>query len=308
MILIGLSAGPSDLDQRAIIDALLKSNREELAYTIIWNIRLPRVAVSFLTGASLGLAGVLIQLSSRSTFGDPNLFGIGGGGSIFLAAITAGIVTVGQFAGFAGCVASSLVVALLLAKLIASKDLSPVKLTIMGIAVGALTVSVSTSVISHGEVFPTQVMGLIGGSFSGSNWETFRYLLPTVVICFGISAIMTRKFYPIMLGDTLSRSLGVDPIRTRYLAMGTVGILTGASVYSGGLIGFVGLVSPHITRRILSNNPLHLLIGSSMVGAVITLGSDQLSRLLFAPAELPVGMVTTILGAPMMIYLALKIK
>ena len=87
-----------------------------------------------------------------------------------------------------------------------------------------------------------------------------------------------------------------------------VGILTGASVYSGGLIGFVGLVSPHITRRALSNNPSHLIIGSSMVGAIMTLGSDQLSRLLFAPTELPVGMVTTILGAPMMIYLALKMK
>ena len=181
LFLIGLSAGPSDLDQKEIINALLKLDREEFADTIVWNIRLPRIAVSFLTGASLGLAGVLIQLSSRSTFGDPNLFGIGGGGAIFLALVTAGMVTTGHFASFAGCVITSLVVALILAKLIASKDLSPVKLTIMGIAVGALTVSVSTSIISHGEVFPTQVMGLIGGSFTASTWETFRYLLPTVV-------------------------------------------------------------------------------------------------------------------------------
>ena len=119
---------------------------------------------------------------------------------------------------------------------------------------------------------------------------------------------MSKKFYPIMLGDTVSRSLGVNAIRTRTIAMTIVGILTGTAVYAGGLIAFVGLISPHITRRLLSNSPLHLVIGSTILGAIATLGSDQLARLLFAPTELPVGMMTTIVGAPLMIYLALKMK
>ena len=90
--------------------------------------------------------------------------------------------------------------------------------------------------------------------------------------------------------------------------MTIVGILTGTAVYAGGLIAFVGLIAPHITRRLLSNSPLHLVIGSTTLGAIATLGSDQLARLLFAPTELPVGMMTTIVGAPLMIYLALKMK
>ena len=125
------------------------SDQSGSSRTIVWSIRIPRIVVSMVVGASLGLAGVLIQSSTRSTFGDPNLFGVGGGAVIFLAASAAGIVVAGEFGIFLGCVISSLVVGLVLSVLVSSKDLSPVKLAIMGIAVGALTVSVGTSVISH---------------------------------------------------------------------------------------------------------------------------------------------------------------
>jgi iron complex transport system permease protein len=260
------------------------------------------------TGACLGLAGVLIQLSTRSTFGDPNLFGIGGGATIFIGAAMAGVMAIGPLGIFSGSIAASTIVALLLSKLVSSKDLSPIKLAIIGIAIGALTVSVGTSVISHGRVFPTQVIGLLAGSFTASTWEIFWYSLVTLATCFVVAIKMSKKFYPIMLGDTVSRSLGVNAIRTRTIAMTIVGILTGTAVYAGGLIAFVGLISPHITRRLLSNSPLHLVIGSTTLGAIATLGSDQLARLLFAPTELPVGMMTTIVGAPLMIYLALKMK
>lgn len=301
-------AGPSDLSPKDIINSLIWSDNQGSSDTIVWSIRLPRVAVSLVTGACLGLAGVLIQLSTRSTFGDPNLFGIGGGATIFIGAAMAGVMAIGPLGIFAGSIAASTIVALLLSKLVSSKDLSPIKLAIIGIAIGALTVSVGTSVISHGRVFPTQVIGLLAGSFTASTWEIFWYSLVTLATCFVIAIKMSKKFYPIMLGDTISRSLGVNAIRTRTIAMTIVGILTGTAVYAGGLIAFVGLISPHITRRLLSNSPLHLVIGSTTLGAIATLGSDQLARLLFAPTELPVGMMTTIVGAPLMIYLALKMK
>ena len=308
LILIGLLAGPSNLTLKEIFEGLFVLDEEHISSTIIWNIRIPRIAVSIVTGACLGLAGVLIQLSTRSTFGDPNLFGVGGGSIIFLATATAGIVALNQITIFVGCLISSLLVALVLSKLISSKDLSPVKLAIIGIAIGALTVSIGTSIISLGRVFPTQVIGLITGSFSSSNWETLKYIFPTFTICLGSSLLLSKKFYPIMLGDVLSKSLGVNPINTRTLSMGLVGILAGSAVFAGGLIAFIGLLSPHITRRLLNNSPTHLVIGSSWIGAILAIGADQISRLLFAPTELPVGMATTILGAPLMIYLACKMK
>ena len=110
-----------------------------------------------------------------------------------------------------------------------------------------------------------------------------------------------------MLGDVLSRSLGVNPIRTRAITMTVAAVLSGASVYAGGLIGFVGLLGPHIARRIFGNAPLKLIVGSVWIGSGTTILADQLSRLMFSPTEMPVGMATTVMGAPMMMYLALSI-
>jgi len=307
LILVGVFAGPTNTSLEDAFNGLFLSG-DGLMNTIVWDIRIPRVIVSLLVGANLGLAGVLIQLSTRSPLGDPNLFGIGGGAAIFLATISAGIISTGQFGVFVGCIASSLIVALFLAKLVSTADLSPIKLSIMGIAVGALTITIGTSVISHGQVFPTQVIGLVAGSFTSSNWTVVYYLLPTFIICGFISVIFSQKFYPIMLGDILSRSLGVNPLKTRAITMGLVGILSGASVYAAGLVGFVGLTSPHIAKTLIGKTPINLIIGSCMIGALTTLFADQVARLLFAPIELPVGMATTIIGAPMMMYLAAKLK
>ena len=307
LILVGIFAGPTGATFGDTFDGLLLSG-DGLMGTIVWDIRIPRIVVSLLVGGCLGLAGVLIQLSTRSPLGDPNLFGIGGGAAIFLASVAAGILSFAQMGVFVGCIISSVIIALLLARLVSTADLTPVKLAIMGIAVGALTVAIGTSVISHGRVFPTQVIGLVAGSFTASSWSVVYYLLPTLIVCLGIAIILSPRFYPIMLGDSLSRSLGVNPLRTRAITMGLVGILSGASVYAGGLIGFVGLMSPHIARKVLGNAPAHLVIGSTLIGALTTIFADQVARLLFAPIELPVGMATTVIGAPMMMYLALKMK
>lgn len=307
LILVGIFAGPTGATFGDTFDGLLLSG-DGLMGTIVWDIRIPRIVVSLLVGGCLGLAGVLIQLSTRSPLGDPNLFGIGGGAAIFLASVAAGILSFAQMGVFVGCIISSVIIALLLARLVSTADLTPVKLAIMGIAVGALTVAIGTSVISHGRVFPTQVIGLVAGSFTASSWSVVYYLLPTLIVCLGIAIIFSPRFYPIMLGDSLSRSLGVNPLRTRAITMGLVGILSGASVYAGGLIGFVGLMSPHIARKVLGNAPAHLVIGSTLIGALTTIFADQVARLLFAPIELPVGMATTVIGAPMMMYLALKMK
>tara|TARA_Y100000590_G_scaffold400797_1_gene485178 strand:+ start:5800 stop:6702 length:903 start_codon:yes stop_codon:yes gene_type:complete len=299
--------GPSDSSFHETVSAIFISD-DSVMNTIMWSIRIPRIMVSLVAGSCLGLAGALIQISSRSPLGDPNLFGIGGGAAIFIAACSAGLLVLDGFWIFAGCISFAVIVSILLSQLIATKDLSPIKLAIMGIALGSLTVSISTAVISHGRVFSIQVIGLVAGSFAASNWETFYYMVATLGICAGVSFFLSRKFQPIMLGDTLSKSLGVNPVSTRLTAMILVGILTGASVYGGGIIGFVGLISPHLARRLFGNFPSKLILGSIIIGALLTIFSDQVARLIFAPTELPVGMATTIIGAPMMMYLAMRIR
>ena len=306
-ICIGLFTRLGDISLGQIFDSL-NSPDDSAINVVIWSIRAPRVAVSLFVGASLGLSGALIQLSTRSTLGDPNIFGIGGGATIFLASVFAGVVTVGELGVFIGCIVSSVLIAVLLAVLVSSKDLSSIKLALMGIAVAAFTLAIGIAIISYGRVFPTQVIGLVSGTFTRSNWQIFSYLFITFTLCIGITFIIARNFYPVMLGDVLARSIGVEPVRLRFIAMVLAGILAGSSVYAGGLINFVGLISPHLTRRLSGNNPMLLLTGSALIGSLITIFSDQIVRLIFMPVEIPVGMTTTIIGAPLMILLSLKIK
>jgi len=304
---IGIFTGAIDNTSKEIFYGLIRFD-DSIIHSIVWEIRMPRIGVSLLAGCCLGLAGLLVQFSTRSQLGDPNLFGIGGGAAIFLASIYAGIVTCPQVVVWIGSLACSVTIALLLSRLIATPDVSPIKFVIIGIAVGALTVSIGVSIVSYGRVFPTQLIGLIAGSFTSSTWTIFWHLLLTINICAAGTILISKTFYPIMLGDVVSRSLGVNPITNRYLTMTLVGILTGASVYAGGIIGFVGLIAPHMSRILFGNSIPHMIGGSIILGGLLTLSSDQLTRLLFAPTEFPVGMATTIIGAPLIIYLALRMK
>jgi len=307
MALLGLLTGPSDTPPAEILKVLAEHN-SNVVHTIVWDIRLPRIGVSLLVGGCLGLAGTLIQVSTRSPLGDPNLFGIGGGAVIFMALIAAGILSTGKFSMMFGATAASLIVSVLLGLLVSNKDMSPIKLAMMGIGLGAITIAIGTALFAYSRVFPTQLLGLIGGSFTTSNWDSFLFLLPTLSFCIFISLILSNRFQVITLGDVLSRSLGVNPVATRFLSMSLVGVLAGSAVYAGGIIGFVGLVSPHIARRVFGNSTFHIIIGATLVGSTIVITSDQLARLLFSPIEIPVGLITTLVGAPTMMYLAFRLR
>ena len=307
LLFIGVFFGPLDSSFGETFKTLISLDNN-VNHIIIWDIRITRVIVSFLVGSMLGLAGFLIQLSTKSPLGDPNLFGIGGGATIFLGAAYGGALSVTNPTLFLGCISASFAVAIILLRLIAVPNLTPIKLAIMGIAVGALTISISTAFISHGTVFPAQLVGIISGSFITSDWNRIYYLTPVLLLCLGISIAIAKHFLPIMLGDPIAKSLGVNPIKLRALSMALAGILTGAAVYAAGIIGFIGLIAPHISRKLFGNSAYLTLLGSVFVGGYITLLSDQIGRLVLAPAEIPVGLTTSILGAPTMMYVALKLR
>ncbi|MQG21764.1 MAG: iron ABC transporter permease [SAR202 cluster bacterium] len=305
--LAGIFAGVADVNFNTAFKGLINPD-DSIISTIIWKIRLPRVVVSLIAGACLGLSGSLIQFSTRSPLGDANLFGIGGGSTIFLALGIAGIISLNGFTQFLAALFGALAIAWLLNALIASKNLTPTRLILMGIAVGSLTIAIAISIVSHGRVFPTQVIGLVAGSFTTTTWEVAQWSSLSLIICLIISILIARNIGPLILGDVLSRSLGIRPRMIRAISMTLVGVLAGTSVYSGGLIAFVGLVSPHLARRIYGNKIYSLIIGSTIIGSFLVLLADQIARLLLAPTELPVGLTTTLIGAPIMIYLAARIK
>lgn len=305
--LVGIFAGVADVNFNTAFHGLVNPD-DSVISTIIWKIRLPRVVVSLIAGACLGLSGSLIQFSTRSPLGDANLFGVGGGSTIFLALGIAGIISLSGFTQFLASIFGALTIAWLLNALIASKNLTPTRLILMGIAVGSLTIAIAISIVSHGRVFPTQVIGLVAGSFTTTTWEVAKWSCLSLIICLIISILVARNIGPLILGDVISRSLGIRPRMIRSISMTLVGVLAGTSVYSGGLIAFVGLVSPHMARRIYGNSIYSLIIGSTIIGSFLVLLADQIARLLLSPTELPVGLTTTLIGAPIMIYLAARIK
>ena len=307
LMFVAVFVGAADVDFGSMLDGLV--NRDDsMISTILWKIRLPRLFVSFVAGGCLGLAGILIQTSTRSPLADPNLFGIGGGSIIILSFSIAGIIELSGYWLLIGSIIGALLVSIVLFALTTTKTLTPTSLILMGIALGSLTLGIAISVVSHGKVFPTQVIGLVAGSFTSSTWEVLWGILFVLVICFISGALISRKLNPLLLGDSIARSLGIKPWRIRILIFSVVAVLTGASVYAGGLVSFVGLLSPHLDRRIYGNNVLGLLVSSTLIGGTITLMSDQFARLVLSPSEMPIGLATTILGAPVMMLLAFKIR
>jgi len=304
----GLTKGAYDNSLIEVISVIINRDQENLLYTIIWDIRIPRILCSFIAGCSLGLSGALIQFSTRSPFGDPHIFGVGGGASFFKAFVVAGIISFSNINLFISSIIGGLVVSSVLIAILYKKDFPPIKITIIGIALGAISVALSTGVVSYGKVFPSQALGLISGSFSSSSWEILIYTLFVFIFSIVVSIFFIRSFTPLLLGDTLAKTLGVNPAKSRLVCITIAGVLASSSVYAAGIVGFVGLLSPHIARNIIGNDSKKLLFLTTLIGGVFVLFADQIARSLFSPSELPVGMITTAFAAPLMIYIGYRLK
>ena len=219
--IIGILVGSSDVGISESLSELFDPT-DTVISTIIWELRLPRLCLALLAGGCMGLAGALIQLSTRSPLGDANLFGIGGGSALVLAFSMAGIVTLNGITLLLGSIAGALLVSWLLTGLIVSRNLTPTRLILMGIALGSLMVAVSISVVSYGRVFPVQAIGLVAGSFTASTWEMVRLSLIALLFSLVLSLTLSGRIRPMLIGDTLTRTLGINPFKTRVLAMGIV--------------------------------------------------------------------------------------
>ena len=274
----------------------------------MWQVRIPRLLSAIISGACLGLGGLLIQTSTKSPLGDPNLFGVGGGAVFLMSFAIAGIIPTSNFSLFLLSCSGALIVGIIFAFTTSRESLTPIKLALVGIALGALSLSLSAGVISYGNVFPSQVLAIITGSFSASTWDAVQISSTAFIASLFFSCILSNNLNILLLGGSIPRTLSVNPNKMRLATMILVGFLTASSVHLGGILGFVGLVAPHISRKIIGNNPLKLVLMSSFIGGYFVLTADQLARLLFSPVELPVGLITTFIGAPMMIYIGVKLK
>jgi iron complex transport system permease protein len=272
---------------------------------IVWQIRLPRVVLALLVGAMLASAGTAYQGVFRNPLADPYLLGAAAGAGLGATLAIAGRASGGigpldaaPVAAFAGALG-----AVLLSYFIASvgsggSDRSPAVLLLAGVAVAAFLTAIQTFVQQRNADTVREVYTWLLGRLGTSGWSEVLTVLPYFVLTTTVLLLCRRTLDVLSVGDDEAATLGVEVGRARLLVVGAASLATAAAVSVSGLIGFVGIVVPHTVRLIAGTSYRVILPLSLLFGAAFLAGADLLARTILAPAEVPIGVVTAVFGAP----------
>ena len=282
---------------QAIIEPVNNINRQ-----IIWNIRLPRTVTGALVGICLSIAGAILQGVMRNPLAGPNLIGVTSGGG--LAAIVILIVLPEYIhllvpAAFIGALCTTVIIYMLAWK----HGVQPMRLILAGIAVSSLLGAVMSSLMLF---FPDRVAGTIDfmiGGLSARSWRHFNIIWPYAVIGSVAASGMSKRLNIMSLGDEMAGSLGVNVEISRMALIAISALLAAAAVSVAGLLGFVGLMVPHIMRLIVGSDHRFLFPACILFSAGLMMFCDTIGRLVLDPVELPVGIIMAFLGAPFFLFL-----
>ncbi len=282
--------------------------------SIIWDIRTPRVLTAFIVGAGLTLCGIVMQALTKNTLADPYVLGISQGassGAVFMI-MYGSMFFYGQYGtvlgAFIGAVIS-IVIALQIAKI--RNKVTATQLILAGIAVAAMFGALTNIMIYLQRTGSDKVKTAqywMMGSLSGSTWERLVYVAIVFVVCFIVIYAIRKMLDAMLLGDDVALTLGVNTGRLKLIMILVTTLLTGAIVSISGVIGFVGLTIPHITRSVVGSKHTRLIPAATLVGGTFLVLADVISRVIISPEELPIGVVSAFFGAPFFLYLIRKSK
>lgn len=309
---LGLSLGSFNIE----LNKILSGDADPLQTEVLFNIRLPRVLLAACVGGALGISGAALQGLFRNPLADPGLIGVSAGAAFgavsAIVLVNSGLILLqlGSFLVPLAAILGSLLVISLIYILTASFTNSGIMyMLLVGIALNAMsTVGIGfLTFVSSDSQLRTLTFWMMG-SFGSTSWEL---LIPSMVIVF--ITILTlvlnsRKLDIMQLGESEAYRTGVDVLRTRRTIILSSAIMIGTCVSLSGIIGFVGLVVPHIVRLLAGSSHTFLLIGSAIMGTLITVLADLFSRLIIQPAELPIGLATSAIGAPFFLWLVLRLR
>ncbi|MCI2956553.1 iron chelate uptake ABC transporter family permease subunit [Agromyces atrinae] len=303
-IVVAIAIGPAGLSPAEVWSSVLarfgigESPLSPLRDGIVWELRMPRVLTAAAVGAGLALCGAILQALTRNPLADPYLLGLSAGASLGASAVLVlGIAIALPVAAFAGGLAA-LVLTLALAG--AGGRLTPTRTVLAGLAVAAAFGALTSLVIfwsATGDSY-REILGWLLGSLAGADWPAVL-LAGGALIVIGLPLLASaRTLDAFAFGDTTAATLGVHVGRTRWLLLGATALLTSALVAVSGAIGFVGLILPHAVRLLVGPGHRALLPLSALAGAVFLVWADTAARTVFDPRELPVGIITALIGAP----------
>ncbi|MGV8146178.1 MAG: FecCD family ABC transporter permease [Alkaliphilus sp.] len=306
LAVISLRFGSVRYSTMEIIHALVDGSDSTIR-TIVMNIRMPRTALAMLVGASLATSGALLQAVLRNPLASPGLIGVISGAS--LAAITIMLVfpaltALVPIAAFIGGVIATMLVFTLAWK----KGMSTIRIILAGVAVNAM-LGGGTSLLSV--LYSDRIQGIImwlNGTLAGKSWEQVKLLLPHVAIGLLVAFLCINTANSLQLGDEAAKNLGVKINLARIVLCATAAFLAGISVAVVGIIGFIGLIVPHVSRLLVGSDYRFMLPSSAILGALLLVSADIVARTVFSPIELPVGVIMAVIGGPFFLYLLRKVR
>lgn len=298
---LSLTKGSSVITMEQIVEILLHPGSDPQSQ-IIWNIRMPRTIVGALVGINLSLSGAILQAIMRNPLADPHIIGISSGAGL------AGVVIMILFpaleylitpVAFVGAMLAAVCIYILAWK----NGIKPVRIILAGVAVSAfLSAGISGLMIFYSDRVHGALMWMVGG-LAARSWPHVNIILPYAAIGLVLALGSAAYLNILQLGDEMARGLGINVEVTRIVMTAIAALLAASAVSVVGLLGFVGLVVPHAARLLIGSDYRFLLPAAALLGIAVVTFSDTFARVIFAPIELPVGIIMAFLGAPFFLFL-----
>jgi iron complex transport system permease protein len=296
--------------------SIIMGNTSAIETTIFSEIRVPRVILAAIVGASLSVSGACLQGLFRNPLADPGLIGVSAGAAlgastiiVFGSSLTSAFIFSTFLLPISACLGSGLVILMLFLLTRGFGHQGVTYMLLVGIAVNAIAsvgIGILTFISSDSELRSLTFWTM--GSFGGITWSLLIPALIIIFISFLFLLPILRNLDILQLGESEAKRLGVNVKSLKYRIIFASAASVGASVSLSGMIGFVGLVVPHLLRLLSGVNHTYVVIGSALLGSSLMVFADLLSRLLIQPAELPVGLITSAIGSPFFLWLIFRIN
>jgi iron complex transport system permease protein len=306
LVLTGIQIGSFETNWSMIFSAITDYNPDKAEHFAVMELRMPRLLLSLLAGGALALSGYLMQAMVNNPLADPYFLGTSSGASLGASIVYAGIIPVNvltvSFFSFSGAMLVTFIAIIIAYE---KGRIEPVKLLLAGVALSALMVS-STSLVTFLSGDDNRLKNIIYwtlGGFDLARWDQVPFLLIVVIILSVVFTFYQKQLNILLLGEERAENIGVNTKRLRWMVLLSCSLATGTAVSVAGPVGFAGLIIPHFVRSVYGVNGKFNVIFTVLWGGLFLLSCDVLSRLIFPPSGIPLGIVTSFVGIPFFVFL-----
>jgi iron complex transport system permease protein len=303
-LVYSITLGARDIPLRIILESFITFDHS-FDHLVIQTVRLPRSLMAMTVGAALAVSGALMQGLTRNPLAETGILGIEAGGAlaVVIMLFLFGSSSLTVYAGVAFLGAAIAAVSVYGLGTLGRGGATPLNLTVAGAAMTAFIASITTAILIVSQRTLEEIRFWLAGSLAGRDFDLFLQVLPFMAIGLLLALLLGKQITTLSLGEDIAKSLGQKTVWIKVLTAISVVLLAGGSVAIAGPIGFVGLVVPHMVRFFIKTDYRWILPYSALLGAILLLVSDIAARILLKPQEIPVGVMTAIVGAPVFVYL-----